>query len=88
MSPETPRPAGETPPQPAVRVLSAWSVADVADGLSALFDAQPDLLPRDTGARIVLKPNGNSCMVGPLSTFPVAFHTKSWPCSISRACNP
>ena len=62
MSPETPRPAGETPPQPAVRVLSAWSVADVADGLSALFDAQPDLLPRDTGARIVLKPNGNSCM--------------------------
>ncbi len=62
MSPDPSRPAGDTPPPPVVRVLPARSVADVADGLGALFDAQPELLPRDPGARIVLKPNGNSCM--------------------------
>lgn len=45
-----------------VRVLRAASFHEVARGLSGLFDARPELLPGDAGARIVLKPNLNACM--------------------------
>jgi lipopolysaccharide/colanic/teichoic acid biosynthesis glycosyltransferase/uncharacterized protein (DUF362 family)/ferredoxin len=47
---------------PPVQVLRAGSFDAVARRLAEVFDAQADLLPRDTGARIVLKPNCNSCM--------------------------
>ena len=45
-----------------VQVLRAGSFDEVVRRLAEVLDAQADLLPRDMGARIVLKPNLNSFM--------------------------
>jgi uncharacterized protein (DUF362 family)/ferredoxin len=47
---------------PLVQVLRAGSFDAVVRRLAEFFDAREDLLPRDPGARIVLKPNCNSCL--------------------------
>ncbi|NDY58656.1 DUF362 domain-containing protein [Desulfovibrio sulfodismutans] len=54
--------AGVWPDVAPVQVLRAVSFDDVVRRLAGVFDARPDLLPHDMGARIVLKPNLNSYM--------------------------
>lgn len=49
-------------PPPPVQVLRAWSFDEVVRRLAEALEARQDVLPRDMDARIVLKPNCNSCM--------------------------